>query len=173
MCESKPRTFKSENFRSKKEWIYFCLEFDLELCDGCCSRARKRRPEASETSWYCSSCKPSLHPDLLQAIRTRSNVSTSCDLCGKETDLRDCWISEDCERVYCSAHLEPVRAVDHDRIEPETVTASRTSARWTVRESSRRVSARINGASPPRHSIRAIYDGDRVIELDHEYRRSS
>lgn len=167
-----PRVFRCESFSSKKDWVYFCLEFDLEICDGCFVRARRRRPEA-KTPWFCSECEPPLHEDLLLAIRTRTNVTTTCHHCGKETELKNAWISEDCTRLYCSDHLEPIRAADAQRIAVEESRAERPAPRWIVRESTRRISARRNGVSPPCPSYRAIYDGDRVIELDRGMRHSS
>ncbi|MGE3166428.1 MAG: hypothetical protein AB7O52_16115 [Planctomycetota bacterium] len=167
-----PRVFRCESFPSKKDWVYFCLEFDLEICDGCFGRARRRRGDG-HGPWFCSGCEPPLHTDLMLAIRTRSNVKSTCDYCGKETELKSAWISEDCARLYCSEHLEPVRAADIDRVVREETRTPLPAPRWVIRESTRRISARRNGVSPPSPSYRAIYDGDRVIELDRGFRHSS
>lgn len=110
------RVFEASQFKTTKDWIYFCLEFDLAVCCGCRSKASRRSEPESRADWYCDSCEPAIHPDLWRVIQTRQNVRTHCDLCGEETDVKDCWISDDCRRLYCASHLEPLRVEDRYRM---------------------------------------------------------
>lgn len=161
--EKPVRLFYRERFRTTKEWIYFCLEFGLQLCDGCFAVARKG---PSDEPWQCGDCRPQLHPDLVAALRLGENVMTSCDLCAEEVALRDCWISDDCQRLYCASHLEPLRTPGRVLVCSNSGAQTRTG-RWIRRETSQRPMPRLRARrGVSRVSCRAIYDGDRILELD-------
>ncbi|MEM7166847.1 MAG: hypothetical protein AAF581_15395 [Planctomycetota bacterium] len=175
MSQRSGRIFEQSGFGSTKEWIYFCLEFDLQLCDGCLGRARKR--PAAAHSWYCSDCNPVVHPDLIRAVRTRQNVVTTCELCDAQVPVGECWISEDCQRLYCGKHLQPIADADRhsdDVAESDTAAAAAATSsapdlpRWHVREQGVRPRGPQRG---PRRSIpsgvsEGIYDGSRLVEFD-------
>lgn len=171
--ERTAKVFERARFGSNKEWIYFCLEYDLQLCDGCLGHARKR--ETQQATWYCDSCQPVVHPDLIQAVRTKQNILTACDLCAEQVPLSDCWISEDCQRLYCSAHLRPLAEEDRKALcptdEPDEQAAP-AAGRWHVRESNSTLDPLL-----PRRQVRtpspiteAIYDGSRLVEFDRSQR---
>lgn len=126
-----PRIFEASNFKTTKDWIYFCLEFDLSVCGGCRCRARKRDSEV--TDWFCDSCEPPIHPDLWKVIQSRQNVRTQCDLCGEQVEVKDCWVSDDCRRLYCATHLEPLKVEDRYRM------ARQYLQRWFGHRGARRV----------------------------------
>ncbi len=114
----KPRIFEAQSFATMKEWVYFCVEFDLQVCPGCQCKSR-RRPSAEDeyvATWYCQNCKPPIHPDLADVLQQQSDKKTCCDLCGRTVPVKDCWISDDCQRLYCASHLEPVRVEDRYRM---------------------------------------------------------
>jgi len=112
------RTFESTSFRSMKEWIYFCVEFDLEICRGCHCRARKKAVSASgyREPFHCADCRPAMHPDLWQAITTQSNVTTRCASCDRSVAVKECWISDDCQRLYCAEHVKPLEVESRYRM---------------------------------------------------------
>ena len=164
------KVFRRTSFRNMKEWIYFCLEFDLELCVGCFSNAHKRCGDEFE-SWYCGDCAPPIHRDLLRAIQQRSNVATHCHLCGDETPLRDSWISEDCQRLYCSKHLETTATgscvVTHPT--PELVTQS--GPNFKARESAdrhprRHAVSRVSRYETKARNGEAVFERTRFSEID-------
>ena len=169
------KVFKEENFRNTRDWIYFCVEFDLQLCQGCHSRARRRpaAPADAERAWFCGSCPAPLHPDLMLALETRRNVQTRCELCKSPVSLRDCWISEDCQRLYCREHLEPLRKRDRFRM---TRRFLQVRYRSQPREIPRRLQSLARHADEAdcdacAFNGQAIYDGDRLLEIDRGPRR--
>lgn len=166
--------FRSDEFRTRKEWIYFCLEYDLQICDGCFGRARRRESGVTRRSpWFCDLCHPPVHSDLLHALRTRENVRTHCHLCGLETSIRDCWISEDCMRVYCSRHLKPLRKSDRYRLTQRYLKRKVTVPREaTLHEPIDRLRDHLQSVDCANCSFNAtaIYDGNRLVEIDAGHR---
>ncbi len=174
MCETKCRTFAAESFRTPREWIYFCVEYDLEICAGCHQRAR-RRESADPGGWSCGACVPQYHPALIEALALRENVATECDLCQASISIRDGWISEDCQRIYCASHLKPLTKEDRfkltrrylrARLQPES-SAGRgpesclTSPMNRLTEHYDRVDC-----ESCEFNAMGIYDGERLVEID-------
>lgn len=165
------RIFNHTHFASRKEWIYFCLEFDLQLCDRCMAQSRRRPRSPVSTGpvppWICCQCVPPLHPDLAQAVRTRENVTTTCHLCQQSVALEDCWISEDCQRLYCSTHLRPAAWEDVQTPAASRPSIHRAGARGAP---AAREPARMSRIDPATAGWTqrpwGIYDGPRLIEMD-------
>lgn len=171
------RTFTAESFRTPREWIYFCIEFDLEICNRCHRRARKRGD--GEAEWQCRDCEPQFHPALIEVLATRRNVATTCHLCQAEIAIRDGWISEDCRRIYCSAHLKPLTKDDRfrlarrylrARLRPRDAAgpAPGTSRADRLTEPMHRLAEHYDAVDCESCAFNAvgIYDGDRLIEID-------
>ncbi|MFQ5654716.1 MAG: hypothetical protein ACE5GW_08300, partial [Planctomycetota bacterium] len=131
------RVFRAESFFTTKEWVYFCLEYDLEICDGCRARARRRKtsaPAAGPIPWFCEGCTPprrrpprAMNGELWEAIRSRTNVRGRCELCEQQISFKECWVSDDCRRLYCSRHLRRLATPDRFRL------ARRHLRRWSRR----------------------------------------
>jgi hypothetical protein len=173
--KTKERVFQRQSFRSVKEWVYFTIEYDLELCDVCHDRARPRTEEKPSEEWTCDGCEPGIHPDLWFSLRRRESLKTRCDLCHDEVDLRECWISEDCRRLYCVRHLKPLRGEDRYR------QVRRFLGQWFRPRGRTRHDVSDLLIETDRHlrtvdcnrctfNVRGIYDGDRLVELDREER---
>ena len=174
MCQQATTCFKAENFRTSREWIYFCVEFDLDLCHGCHTRARKR-PGERPSPWYCDSCEPQFHPDLLHALESRENVKTRCDLCHKRVPIKSCWISEDCRRLYCASHLKPLRKADRFRLARRYLKVRYRAGgdRTRLETSLGRLASHAHGVDCEScaFNTRGIYDGNRLVEVDRGTRR--
>ncbi|MCI0650963.1 MAG: hypothetical protein L0Z55_03675 [Planctomycetes bacterium] len=174
MVSHPAKLFRAEFFESKRDWLHFAVEFDLELCDGC-QRTGRRRPaaEASERSpWFCPDCAPPFHPDLIRALRTRANVRTRCMLCQSEVAIGDCWVSEDCQRLYCASHLQPLRALDRMRMAKHLLEARSGADLRGDRLAMERQISRLDrhlqsvDCSTCSFNGRGIYDGETLLEVD-------
>ncbi|HIA28614.1 MAG TPA: hypothetical protein EYN79_10985 [Planctomycetes bacterium] len=176
--------FQVESFKSPKQWIYFCVEFDLEVCVRCHRQARKKEPGQRSAPWRCQRCDhPAsdalpIHDALWQLVDSRVATRLSCDLCGEQVSIRDCWVSDDCQRLYCSRHLRRVETADRLRL------VHRHLSRWSggrngvpTTENSWREQVESHFKSSPCFSCgfnsRAVYDGDRLVEIDRDRRRCS
>lgn len=106
----KTRVFEKSRFATMRDWFYFCVEYDLEICNGCQQRARKKK-EDDETDWRCDECPHSVHHDLWHAIRSGRDTDTTCDECGRVIPLKDARVSADCLTLTCATHQE-----DHDDV---------------------------------------------------------
>lgn len=117
MAEVLQRVFQEKNFPCRRDWLLFCLEYDLRICDGCRRRAA-RRPGGIQghRPWHCEECASSVHVDLWESIRSGRDAGTTCGLCEAQVSIRDCWISEDCQRLYCKKHLQPLQPRDRFRL---------------------------------------------------------
>lgn len=189
------REFRRESFGCVRDWVHFIAEFELRPCGGC--RERARIPIGAPADWRCSACTSGsvralpLHPDLWRAIAEGVETRTRCPICRGTVALGDCWVSEDGRRLYCAHHLRPIATPDRLRrariflgrsTRRETSPAFATPARLTeaggdgTRFPLRRLSTLAAHFEPDRcarcpHNGRAVYDGDRLVEVDRDRAR--
>ena len=159
------KVFRRDNFATQREWLYFCLEFDLQICVGCQHCARRRPPHGSQ-DWYCDDCPPAVHRDLWESIRSGRDVGTVCGVCGETVRIRDCWISEDCQRLYCEKHLEPIRAADRFRFTRRYLERGGDNERLFARVRALKGHLRSANCSGCSFNGRAIYREGRILEID-------
>ena len=158
MSKARPRReFRRESFGCVRDWVHFCVEFDLKLCHGC--RRRARIGIGAPKEWNCTECAKApvrtsalpLHPDLWRALVAGEETETDCPVCRKVVPLRRCWISEDARRLYCAEHLRPIETADRlERAGRWLERVSRKSGLPSVGRSSRtRTRTRPVAAAPP------------------------
>lgn len=168
------KVFSRERFSTQKEWLYFALEYDLEICWGCRAQARRRPPPSSKPleAWYCPSCPDPVHGALWEAIRTGRDTEVTCELCADSVPLRNCWISDDCLRLYCAHHLEPLRIRDRLRFTVDFLRSERGGEKIDAPRSDR-LKAHLERADCGSCAFngRGIYAGDRLVEVDRGDRR--
>ena len=166
MISREAKIFSAEKFRHQRDWLYFCFEYDLAVCEGCQNRAIRRKDSPTEL-YFCQGCEPAMHPDLILALRTQKNVTTRCGLCHESVALKDCWISEDCRRLYCAEHLQPLKQVDRFQLARHYLQA-RVRGERRAQDSLRQLerhSLRVDCGSCSFNAL-GVYDGDRLVEID-------
>ena len=176
--------FQVDSFKSPKQWIYFCFEFDLEVCAGCRRQARKKVDSDPLTPWQCDRCEQhccdplAVHEAISTVIDTRKATDLHCDLCAEKVSIRDCWVSEDCQRLYCSRHLKRLECRDRVRLTHSHLNrwsggrngSPITANSWRQKVDSHFSNSRCTGCE---FNTRAVYDGEKLIEIDRDRRLCS
>ena len=145
MANADIRVFDADAFANRREWLLFCLEFELELCHACHLRACK---SPGREIWYCATCRPPLHPSLIEALHGHADPTARCRTCHRSIPLPEGYLSADARDFYCRAHVpaEPT---------PVHPPPSRRSPRWEPTSASGRSKGRcLRVRQHPRRSAR-------------------
>ncbi len=181
MGHQQRREFRRESFKSSRDWVHFCAEFDLRICQSC--RRRSRIAIGITGRWECRSCVEHgcrdplpLHPDLWKALREGEESTYHCPICREATPLSRAWISEDARRLYCRHHLKPISTADRiEKVSQHLKVVSIQDPRQLTKcperieklqehlSRDRCQRCRFNGS--------AIYRGRKLVEIDADRRR--
>lgn len=185
------REFQVENFSSVRDWVHFCVEFDLKICS--CCRGRARISAGAPSEWNCSACEQSpplsplpIHPDLWRTLVTRQPTRSTCPVCQERIPLSDCWISEDARRLYCARHLRPIETRDRLRLvtaaldsigccreNPTDARGDRSGLPLDSAHARDQLAGHLRGdrCGTCPHNGKAIYQQGRLVEIDGDRRR--
>ena len=175
MRSSRPRReFRAESFPSTRDWVHFCVEFDLVICHCCRSRSRLRI--GAPRDWACRECQSArpraplpIHPDLWRALTSGEETAADCPICRTSVPLRKLWISEDARSLYCREHLKPIETTDRltaARDQLRRATIGSTSADQTWLQLAQHLRGNRCGRCP--FNGRAIYDRGQLVAWERD-----
>ena len=175
MKQSRPRReFRAESFSCTRDWVHFCVEFDLVICGSCRGRSRLRIGAPDE--WRCTACAGAtpraplpIHPDLWRALSRGTETEADCPICRSSVPLRKLWISEDARELYCTDHLKPIETADRlaaarQHLSPGRKRDSTVPKTWI--DLAHHLRGNRCGRCP--FNGRAIYDRGRMVALDRD-----